>query len=45
MPVKANKIIEEVFANFISIAIKYASRGKKILINAEEIENSRRYRS
>jgi signal transduction histidine kinase len=33
MPTRANKIIEEVFANLISNAIKYASSGKKIIVN------------
>ncbi len=33
MPARANKIIEEVFANLISNAIKYASGGKKIIVN------------
>ena len=32
MPVRANKIIEEVFSNLISNAIKYASSGKRIII-------------
>lgn len=38
MPVKANKIIEEVFANLISNAIKYAPEGKRIVVNAEDRE-------
>ncbi len=33
MPARANKIIEEVFANLMSNAIKYASGGKKIIVN------------
>ncbi len=36
MPVKANKIIEEVFSNFISNAVKYASGGKRIVVNGED---------
>lgn len=32
--VKANPIIEEVFNNYISNAIKYASKGKRIIIEA-----------
>ncbi len=35
MPVRANKIIEEVFSNLISNAIKYASSGKRIIIESE----------
>jgi PAS domain S-box-containing protein len=34
-PVRANKIIEEVFSNLISNAIKYASSGKRIIIESE----------
>ncbi|MCX9025841.1 MAG: PAS domain S-box protein [Candidatus Methanoperedens sp.] len=34
-PVRANKIIEEVFSNIISNAIKYASSGKRIIIESE----------
>ncbi|WP_456475243.1 PAS domain-containing sensor histidine kinase [Candidatus Pyrohabitans sp.] len=34
--VRANKIIGEVFANFISNAIKYAPEGKMIVIEGEE---------
>jgi len=36
MHARANKIIGEVFANFISNAIKYAPEGKKIVIEGEE---------
>ncbi len=36
MPARGNRIIEEVFANLISNAIKYASSGKKILVESEE---------
>ncbi|MCZ7399832.1 MAG: PAS domain-containing sensor histidine kinase, partial [Candidatus Methanoperedens sp.] len=35
MPVRANKIIEEVFSNLLSNAIKYASSGKRIIIESE----------
>ncbi len=34
--IHANPIIEEVFSNYISNAIKYASSGKKILIECKE---------
>ncbi len=36
MPARCNKIIEDVFDNFISNAIKYASRGKKVVLDGEE---------
>ncbi len=36
IPVKANKIIEEVFSNLISNAIKYAPEGESIVIEDEE---------
>ncbi len=36
IPVKANKIIEEVFSNLISNAVKYAPEGEKIVIESEE---------
>ncbi len=36
MPVKANSIIIHVFLNLISNAIKYASKGKKIIIDGEK---------
>ncbi len=36
MPIKANKIIEEVFANIISNAVKYASSGKRIVLDCKE---------
>lgn len=35
MPVKANKILEEVFSNFISNAVKYAEHGKRIVFENE----------
>jgi PAS domain S-box-containing protein len=38
MPVRANKIIEEVFANIMSNAVKYASSGKRIVLDCEERE-------
>jgi len=36
MPVKANQIIEEVFSNLISNAIKYAANGKRIIVKSED---------
>ncbi|MGB8218082.1 MAG: PAS domain-containing sensor histidine kinase [Candidatus Methanoperedens sp.] len=36
-PVRANKIIEEVFSNLISNAIKYASSGKRIILESENM--------
>lgn len=36
MPVRANRIIEEVFVNLITNAVKYASNGKKILVGGED---------
>ncbi len=36
LPVRANKIIEEVFSNLLSNAIKYASSGKRIIIESED---------
>jgi|GEM_PF-1642875 PAS domain S-box-containing protein len=38
--IRANPIISEVFKNYISNAVKYASNGKKILINSEEVDSS-----
>ncbi|MFX0091277.1 MAG: ATP-binding protein [Candidatus Hodarchaeota archaeon] len=39
IPIKANKIIEDVFSNLISNAIKYGSEGKQIILEAEEGDN------
>jgi PAS domain S-box-containing protein len=39
-PVRANKIIEDVFSNLISNAIKYASSGKRIIVESEDKEES-----
>ncbi|VVB91725.1 Sensor histidine kinase RcsC [uncultured archaeon] len=36
MPIRANKIIEEVFASLISNVIKYALGSKRIIVNSEE---------
>jgi PAS domain S-box-containing protein len=36
--VRANKIIEEVFANIMSNAVKYASSGKRIVLDCEKRE-------
>jgi len=36
MPIKANKIIGEVFASLISSIIKYACSSKRIIVNSEE---------
>ena len=36
MPTRANKIIEDVFANLISNAIKYASQGKRVVVDGKE---------
>jgi PAS domain S-box-containing protein len=44
MPVRANRIIEEVFSNLFSNAIKYASSGKKIIVDAKETEGFWRVR-
>jgi len=35
MPARANKIIEDVFINIISNAIKYAPEGKKIVVESK----------
>lgn len=36
MPISANKIVEEVFINIISNAIKYAREGKRIVLESED---------
>ena len=36
IPIRANKIIQEVFANLISNAIKYASEGKRVVVEHED---------
>ena len=36
MPARANRIIEDVFTNFISNAVKYASQGKRIRVESED---------
>ncbi|NJD77224.1 MAG: PAS domain S-box protein [Candidatus Methanoperedens sp.] len=36
MPARCNRIIGEVFENFISNAIKYASMGKKVVLEGED---------
>jgi len=36
MPARANKIIEDVFMNVISNAIKYAPEGKKIVVEGKD---------
>ncbi len=40
MPARANKIIEEVFANIISNAIKYAPEGKRIVLDGVDGDRS-----
>ncbi len=40
LSIMANPIISEVFKNYISNAVKYANKGKKILITSEEVEGS-----
>lgn len=39
LPVRANPIIAEIFKNYISNAIKYASAGKKIVIEGQRGDN------
>lgn len=39
LSVKANPIIIQVFKNYISNAVKYARKGKKIVVNGEQKEN------
>ncbi|MDF1531578.1 MAG: PAS domain-containing sensor histidine kinase [ANME-2 cluster archaeon] len=36
IPIRANRIIEEIFANYISNALKYGRMGKKITVDVEE---------
>ncbi|MFZ3169842.1 MAG: PAS domain S-box protein [Candidatus Methanoperedens sp.] len=40
LPVKANKIIEDIFTNIIINAIKYAPQGKRIVVKGIEEANS-----
>ncbi|GEM_PF-1402284 len=40
LPIKANPIIEEVFKNYIGNAVKYASEGKRIVIEAHSDDDS-----
>jgi signal transduction histidine kinase len=40
LPVRANKIIEDIFTNIIINAIKYAPQGKKIVVKGKEEANS-----
>jgi signal transduction histidine kinase len=39
MPAKANKIIEDIFSNLISNAIKHAQKGKRIVIDSKDEGN------
>jgi PAS domain S-box-containing protein len=39
MPAKANKIIEDIFTNLISNAIKHASKGKRIVVDSKDEGN------
>lgn len=39
MPVRANKIIEDIFLNLISNAIKYAPTGKRIIVDGKDSGN------
>lgn len=39
LPVSANPIIREIFSNFISNAVKYASEGGKLIISAKEVND------
>ncbi|VVB97100.1 Methyl sulfide methyltransferase-associated sensor [uncultured archaeon] len=43
-PVRANKIIEEVFSNIIANAIKYASGGKRIIVESKDKGESQQVR-
>lgn len=45
MPARANKIIEEVFANIISNAIKYAPEGKRIVLDGVDEDRSWKVRA
>lgn len=36
MPVRASRIVEEIFSNLISNAIKYAPAGKRIIVSGED---------
>ena len=40
LPVRANRIIEDIFTNIIINAIKYAPQGKKIVVKGKEEANS-----
>ncbi|MCL7412889.1 MAG: PAS domain-containing sensor histidine kinase [ANME-2 cluster archaeon] len=40
IPIRANRIIEEIFTNYISNAIKYGRMGKKITVDVEENTDS-----
>jgi len=39
MPARANKMIEDVFSNLISNAIKYAPNGKKIVVDGKDLNS------
>jgi PAS domain S-box-containing protein len=38
MPINANPIVESIFTNLISNALKYAPNGKRIVVEAEELD-------
>jgi len=38
--VRANPIIEDVFSNLISNALKYASQGRRVIVEAEKVDQS-----
>ncbi len=44
MPISGNKMIEEVFANLISNAVKYAPKGKRIIIDSMDTDEFWRIR-